>query len=141
MNYEQRFGIDWIELDQEQALIRAFALGVAESYDNEPDGELDRVREEAESRYYRHLIETAYREGQGFGAEYRAADGDIDRGLPEFLQEIGFEVEDIVNTGKPLNDRHGVPSALESNPVQQGAPLHRQDIGLPKLLYRFKDRR
>lgn len=140
MNYEQRFGTDWAELDPEQALIRAFALGVADSYGSEPAGELERVRGEAESRYYLHLIETAYREGQGFGEEYRAADGDIDQGLPEFLQDIGLDVEDIINEDNVGSPTGSAPAFITSSPMHGGSPIDSPDMGLPTLLYRLNKR-
>ena len=140
MNYEQRFGTDWTELEPERALIRAFALGVADSYGSEPVGELDRVREEAESRYDLHLIETAYWEGQGFGDEYRGTDGDIDRRLPEFLQDIGIDVDDIIKRDNSESPSKSAPAFITSTPMQHNSPIDSPDMGLPKLLYRLNER-
>lgn len=63
--YERTFGTDWEELDRDEVLHRAFALGVSESLDEPvPEGEFDRLVDQVSGRYGQSLVELAYDEGR-----------------------------------------------------------------------------
>lgn len=63
--YERTFGTDWEDVDHEEALRRAFAVGVAESLgEPAPEGELDRLKGQVSGRYGQSLVELAYDEGR-----------------------------------------------------------------------------
>ena len=62
--YDRTFGTEWDDLTREEAVRRAFALGVAEGIGNRRPAELDRVMEAFPSAYDRSLVELAYDEGR-----------------------------------------------------------------------------
>jgi len=64
--YDRTFGTDWSDdtLDREEAIDRAFALGVAAGCGSERPSELDRVLEAFPSAYDRSIVELAYDEGR-----------------------------------------------------------------------------
>jgi hypothetical protein len=62
--YERTFGTEWDELTREEAVRRAFALGVAEGVGNRRPDEVERVIEAFPGAYDRSLVELAYDEGR-----------------------------------------------------------------------------
>jgi hypothetical protein len=62
--YERTFGTEWDELSREEAVRRAFALGVAEGVGNRRPAELERVIAAFPSAYDQSLVELAYDEGR-----------------------------------------------------------------------------
>jgi len=63
--YDRTFGTEWDELTREEAVERAFALGVADGVGSERPAELDRVLDAFGNAYDRSLIELAYDDGGG----------------------------------------------------------------------------
>ena len=62
--YDRTFGTEWDELTREEAVRRAFALGVADGVGSERPAELERVLDAFGNAYDRSLIELAYGEGR-----------------------------------------------------------------------------
>ncbi len=64
--YDRTFGTDWTAdaLTREEAIERAFALGVAAGCGSARPSELDRVLEAFPSAYDRSIVELAYDEGR-----------------------------------------------------------------------------
>lgn len=62
--YDRTFGTEWDDLTREEAVERAFALGVAAGVGSERPAELDRVLDAFQSAYDRSLVELAYDEGR-----------------------------------------------------------------------------
>jgi len=123
--YERTFGTDWDELDHEEALHRAFAIGVAESLGQDPpDGELDRLRGQADGRYARSLLELAYDEGQAKG------------GRPHPDHEVETVWSSLVEgDGEPVEPFHR--SSTVSDPARRtDLPA---SISTPDLLGRERD--
>lgn len=77
--YDERLGTDWTDIPDEEAIDRAFALGVAASFGHEDRVEFDRLREALDTAYDRSIIDLAYEEGRhkadGFGGD--APEGDV----------------------------------------------------------------
>lgn len=81
--YEEHFDRDWESLTQEEAMFRAYALGVDAAFGNEHPEERRRLNRE----FHRGLIQIAFDEGKS-----RATDAFDDRGYdPEAAG--GFEFE------------------------------------------------
>ncbi|PAU82947.1 hypothetical protein CK500_12530 [Halorubrum salipaludis] len=76
--YDRTFGTEWEELGREEAVERAFALGVAAGVGNERPAELDRVLDAFENAYDRSLIELSYDEGRTKALEIAAEADDPD---------------------------------------------------------------
>jgi len=74
--YDRTFGTEWDDLAREEAVERAFALGVATEIDRERPTELDRVLDAFESAYDRSLVELAYDEGRTKALEAAAESAD-----------------------------------------------------------------
>ncbi|GAB3694932.1 hypothetical protein [Halorubrum pallidum] len=73
--YDRTFGTDWDGLEREEAVERAFALGVAAEIGRGQPAELDRVLEAFDSAYDRSLVELAYDEGRTKALEAAAEAG------------------------------------------------------------------
>jgi len=73
--YERTFGMDWEEIDgREEAVNRAFALGVAARLGEHHPSELDRINDAVDTTYDQSFVELAYHEGQEKAAAVDAED-------------------------------------------------------------------
>ncbi|MFC6725122.1 hypothetical protein ACFQE1_12205, partial [Halobium palmae] len=63
-NYQDAFGTDWGELDREDVLTRAYALGVAAACGDRNPDELARLVDEVDTTYDRSMVELAFHEGK-----------------------------------------------------------------------------
>jgi hypothetical protein len=120
--YDRTFGTEWDELSREEAVRRAFALGVAEGVGNRRPAELDRVMDAFPSAYDRSLVELAYDEGRTKALD-AAAEADDPKAVWESLVDgSGAPREPPVSAALPgaitdltLTDppRDGPPSSLD----------------------------
>lgn len=62
--YEEEYGTDWNALGNDEAIDRAYALGVAAALGEEHPTELDRLRQAMDSAYDRSVIDLAFDEGR-----------------------------------------------------------------------------
>jgi hypothetical protein len=62
--YEQRFDTDWDDLDRDEAMERAFALGVAASLGDRNVEEFQAVKAAMDTNYDTSIVELAYEEGK-----------------------------------------------------------------------------
>jgi hypothetical protein len=67
--YEQSYSTDWDALSVDEAVTRAYALGVAASLDEYETDELEAIRGETESAYERSVVDLAFEEGKNEGRE------------------------------------------------------------------------
>ncbi|ESP89571.1 hypothetical protein [Candidatus Halobonum tyrrellensis] len=117
--YEERLGTDWTDISDDEAIDRAFALGVAAAFGHEDRVEFDRLRTALDTAYDRSIIDLAYEEGRG-KAEGLRRDADSETDIWEHL--VG------VSDGRPT-DRGGDPdTGSEDGPGPAG--------GRPSLLDR-----
>ena len=63
--YEEQFDPDWDSLDRDEAMVRAFALGVAASMGEPHEEEFEAVQGEMGTNYDASIVELAYKEGKG----------------------------------------------------------------------------
>ena len=70
--YEERLGTDWEDIADEEAISRAYALGVAASFGYENREEFTRLRDSLDTSYDRSIIELAYQEGKQEAAVVRS---------------------------------------------------------------------
>ncbi|WP_435146703.1 hypothetical protein [Halobaculum sp. P14] len=75
--YEERLGTDWTDISPDEAIRRAYALGVAASFGYRNDDEFDRLRDALDTSYDRSIIDLAYQEGKQTATELRGTD-DVD---------------------------------------------------------------
>ena len=62
--YDERLGTDWTEISDEEAIDRAFALGVAAAFGYENRAEFDRLLGALDTAYDRSILDLAYEEGK-----------------------------------------------------------------------------
>ncbi|MFB6148679.1 MAG: hypothetical protein ABEJ48_03350 [Halobacteriales archaeon] len=89
--YKETFDTEWHDLDRNELVDRAFALGVAASLgENYPD-ELDRLLAETTGSYEESLIELAYEEGRTKARKHQRTE-DVDD--PEAVWESLIDAEE-----------------------------------------------
>lgn len=106
--YDEEFGTDWEELDEQETYRRAFALGVSTSLGNDHPGELDRILDEATSVYHEGIIELAFEEGKNRGQKRDAEDAETDS---EAVWES--EIDDWVDELVEIQAPDSLPPALD----------------------------
>lgn len=125
--YDRTFGTDWDDLDREEAVRRAFALGVAAGVGNRRPAELDRVMEAFPSAYDRSLVELAYDEGRT-KALVAADDADDPR-------EVWDALVDGAGTPREPPVRAALPGAITdltlTEPPREGPP---SSLNFPSML-------
>ena len=120
--YDRTFGTDWTDdtLNREEAIDRAFALGVAAGCGSERPAELDRVLEAFPSTYDQSIVELAYDEGRTKALEAPAEDPE--RVWKRLVDDTGTPRQAPVPAALPgaINEltlldrpRTGAPSSLE----------------------------
>ena len=142
MIYEKYFSKDWTDLDRDQAMVRAYALGIASAFDEDHPEEYERLLTQDK----RALVEMAYNEGRRkalnleAGVEARADDDDDDR-------DRRYEVVDqmLVSQGaSPDEDpvashvqrQLDVPETLERAELLELSSDELKRLRLPDFLYR-----
>lgn len=65
--YETTFSSDWDRLDREEAVERAFALGVSAACGEDDPAEYERLKDSVTTAYDRSLIELAFAQGRSKG--------------------------------------------------------------------------
>ncbi|WP_144798018.1 hypothetical protein [Halorubrum depositum] len=125
--YDRTFGTEWDELTREEAVRRAFALGVAEGVGNRRPAELDRVMEAFPSAYDRSLVELAYDEGRT-KALVAADDADDPK-------EVWDALVDGAGTPREQPVRAALPGAITdltlTEPPREGPP---SSLNFPSML-------
>ncbi|WP_435074229.1 hypothetical protein [Halorubrum sp. HHNYT27] len=125
--YDRTFGTEWDELSREEAVRRAFALGVAEGVGNRRSDELDRVMEAFPGAYDRTLVELAYDEGRT-----KALDAAGDADGPEEVWDALVDGEGLPR-GPPARD--ALPGAITNltltQPPREGLP---SSLDFPSML-------
>jgi hypothetical protein len=106
--YDRTYGTDWTELERDEALDRAYALGVAAALGDDRPEEYEAVRETADGAYDRSVIELAYEEGRTAGREADPGD-EPDRAVWAEL----VEGQTVVVEEPPTGGRSGLPEAVE----------------------------
>ncbi|MFC7097360.1 hypothetical protein [Halobaculum marinum] len=76
--YEDRLGTDWTDISDDEAIRRAYALGVAAAFGYENREEFDRLRQALDTSYDRSIIDLAYQEGKQEAQVVRADSDHVD---------------------------------------------------------------
>jgi hypothetical protein len=144
--YHSHFDSDWEALSQEEAMFRAFALGVEAALGQPDEAELEALTRE----HHRGLIEIAYDEGKTKGKETLRAEGGASRNGPgadfepgdrewAVWEELVLEQEADETAFEPVavsRSRFDLPEALD-RPGFLDRPSDSDDrITLPRFLLR-----
>lgn len=133
MKYEEWFGTAWSRLSFDEALLRAFALGITATDEEAPEDEFDRLRSTASSRYELQLIETAYIEGRQLESGGTPAKQITKDTIPEFIRRLDIDIS-FLFSGKDDSIQSSVPAALTRMPVQGCDIPEPTDLSLPDML-------
>jgi hypothetical protein len=144
MSYERHFSTDWDSLTRDEAMVRAYALGVAEALGDEYPGEYERLL----AADKRALVEMAYNEGKRkalhleseIEAESEDTDEQAEREYRVWNRLLAYHEPDADDEPEPASSRPrsriDLPATLERIDVFDlpGDDLER--LGLPDFLYR-----
>jgi len=136
--YEERFGTDWTEIeDREEAVRRAFALGVAARMDEHYPGELDRISDEVQSSYDRSFVELAYHEGRDKASRIEVEEDDV---AEDVWEQVVEETTQLDPADRPeqseAHEKEGLPDALGGYRIDSRPDDSRESVGRPKFLSR-----
>jgi len=108
--YERTYGADWDTLDRDEAVERAYALGVAASLGERHPRELDAVRGEVATTYDKSVVDLAFNEGKNEAREIEPSLADDEAVWSDLVagETVTVEVEEL-----PTGGRTGLPDAVE----------------------------
>ncbi len=144
--YEEHFDGDWDSLTQEEAMFRAYALGVDAAFGNEHPEERRRLQRE----FHRGLVQIAFDEGksratdvmdeQGYNPEdasgFEFESSEFDWELWEELVTERREEEGAFDPVRIERSRDSLPASLD-RPDFLDRPLDRaESLYLPRFLLR-----
>ena len=131
--YDRTFGTDWDTLEnRDEALWRAFGLGVAECLGEDYPGELDRVSDAAETNYDRSFAELAYQKGRQHVRQFD--DGTDPAEIWRILVEERSELDLWADPGATLESASGADEGTTDD-ENDGAD---DETGLPDSLQGFR---
>lgn len=122
--YEQTYGTDWETLDRDEAMGRAFALGVAASLGHRHPDEYDRIIAEMDTAYNRSIVELAYEEGKN-KAKKEKHGGTTDE-TAVWSELVEGEKVTVDEDDGPTGGRNALPSALEKTELLERP--HQNDL-------------
>ena len=138
MNYEAEFGTDWERLDRDEALRRAYALGVAAHLGEDLSEEYERVQDAADTAYDRELLDLAYEEGESKAATASAqgatSDADVWEAVkPDSEGDSGPRTQGDAPSEGPDEDAAGpAPGPMGESRDRTSLPPAMTDDGLPE---------
>lgn len=130
--YEQTYGTDWETLSADQAMSRAYALGVAASIGESHPDELEAIHNEMDSAYERSVVDLAFEEGKNEGREYGGGGNNGDELWSSLVDD---EPVSIDAEGMPTGGRSGLPEAVDRiDALDRPTPDENGAVDLPSFL-------
>ena len=114
--YEQSYGTDWEALGRDDAMARAFALGVAASLGQDNPEEYERIVGEMDTAYNRSIVELAYEEGKN-KAKKEKYEGDADDQEEVWAELVEGEKVTVEKEDVPTGGRNALPPALDKTEI------------------------
>jgi hypothetical protein len=100
--YESTFPEEWTQLERDEAVERAYALGVAAACGNDNREEYEAIKAAADTTYDRSLIELSFDQGRSQALQLESSGSD-----PKAIWD------QLVDSGEETPDRErGLPDAL-----------------------------
>jgi hypothetical protein len=110
--YEDHYGTDWSRLSKDEAIERAYALGVAAAaLDEYLPEELERVRNEMTSAYNKSVVDLAFEEGKSEAREYDARSDDD--GPPPWAALVEGDADAFEDDTLHTGGQFGLPEAVD----------------------------
>ncbi len=132
--YERAYGKDWDSIDKDEAIDRAYALGVAASLGEYHPDELDRIRSEMDTSYNKSVVDLAFDEGKN---EAREIDADSDRteSSPVWAELVEGETVTVADDEVPTGGRDGLPDAIDKmDALERPEPDKNEAVERPDFL-------
>ncbi len=132
--YERAYETDWDALDKDEAIDRAYALGVAASLGEYHPEELERVRTEMDTSYNKSVVDLAFDEGKN---EARELDADTAKGAadPVWAELVEGESVTVEESEVPTGGRDGLPDAIDKiDALDRPKPDKNEAIERPEFL-------
>ena len=133
-NYERAYGTDWDTLDKDDAIDRAYALGVAASLGEYHPDELDRIRREVDTSYHKSVVDLAFDEGKNEARELDVEPDGRD-GDPVWAELVEGETVVVDEDEVPTGGRDGLPDALDKiDALDRPEPGKNEAVDRPDFL-------
>ncbi|MFB6189599.1 MAG: hypothetical protein ABEI57_06920 [Halapricum sp.] len=113
--YEETYDTDWDSLDRDEAMGRAFAIGVAASLGHDYAEEYERIVADMDTSYNRSIVELAFEEGKNKGKKkrYETDDGE-DAVWSELVEGEKVTVDE---DEAPTGGQNRLPAALDKTSI------------------------
>jgi len=133
-NYERAYDTDWDALDKDEAIDRAYALGVAASLGEYHPDELDRIRAEMDTSYNKSVVDLAFDEGKNEAREIDV-DADAGNGNPVWAELVEGETATVAEDEVPTGGRDGLPDAIDKmDALERPEPSKNEAVEKPDFL-------
>jgi hypothetical protein len=133
-NYERTYGTDWDSLDKDEAIDRAYALGVLASVGEYHREELKRVRREMDTTYNKSVVDLAFDEGRNEARDVTAEDRTQQAVWAELIEGETVTVDE---ERVPTGGRDGLPSAIDMmDALDRPKPDKNEAVERPEFLER-----
>lgn len=109
--YERAYGTGWDALDKDEAIDRAYALGVAAALGEYHPEELDAIRAEMDTAYDRSVVELAFDEGKNEGRDVDVEESNGDSKV--WAKLVEGETVAVDEDELPTGGRSGLPEAID----------------------------
>ena len=127
--YAGEYGTEWTELTADEAIERAYALGVAQTLGEVHEGELDRLVDAVGTADDRALVQLAYDKGRSRGKTARIEAGGAEEAYESVVNEEEREAVEI-------EDERELPRSLRRLPLLERPGDGLDRVRLPRFLLR-----
>lgn len=127
--YAGEYGTDWSSIDADEAIERAYALGVARTIGETHAGELDRLIDAVDTADDRALVRLAFDKGRSRGRTARTEADEAEDAWSSLVNDAEREPVTVEDTGE-------LPAALRRLPLLRGPGDDLDRVRLPKFLTR-----
>mgnify|MGYP000645747985 CR=1 FL=1 len=130
--YERAYETEWDTLDKDDAIDRAYALGVVASLGEYHPEEFDRIRGDMDTAYNKSVVDLAFQEGK---TEAREADTDDREKRAVWAELVEGETVTVDEDALPTGGRDGLPDAIEKmSALDRPTPGENDAIDRPDFL-------
>lgn len=127
--YDAEYGTEWAAIETDEAIERAYALGVAETLEETHPGELDRLLDAADTAHDRAMVQLAYDKGRNRGRVASGESTDAETVWSDLVNET--ERERVT-----VSRERDLPAALQSLPLLDPPGDGLDRVRLPRFLLR-----
>lgn len=127
--YASEFGLEWSSLTREEAIVRAYALGVATSLGEEHPAELDRILKQMTTAYGQSIVELSFEEGKTLAKSYESTGSE--EAWTALVEDRGPEA-----VGSHPKEIEGLPKRVTQMEMLEAGGDEFKRLRLPEFLFR-----